>query len=158
MPKVAAKLKEGNGESEEEKNSRRVCFPRSTVVAKLPVVPLVVTHLRKRRKRSDGGTHACTSFVVGCGSGVSGLSGTTTLAAAVLALVVEGTSAVCRLRRRWRLRRCRGRKRCKWLVGDDDGLSGGGVGGSVCVGGVGGGGGDSTCLFFVLLLQEILFG
>ncbi len=42
MPKVAVKCKQGNGESEEEKNSRRVCFPRSTVVAKLPVVPLVV--------------------------------------------------------------------------------------------------------------------
>ncbi len=43
MPKVAAKCKQGNGESEKEKNSCRVCFPRSTVVAKLPVVPLVVT-------------------------------------------------------------------------------------------------------------------
>ena len=43
MPKVAAKCKQGNGESEEEKNSRRVRFPRSTVVAKLLVVPLVVT-------------------------------------------------------------------------------------------------------------------
>ncbi len=74
------------------------------------------------------------------------------LAAAVLALAVEGTSVVCWLRRRWR------RKRCKRLVGDGDGLSGGGVGGSVCVGDVGGGGGDSTCLFFVLLLQDILFG
>ena len=41
MPKVAAKRKQGNGESEEETNSCRVCFPRSTVVAKLPVVPLV---------------------------------------------------------------------------------------------------------------------
>ncbi len=46
--------------------------------------------LQKRRKRSDGGAHACTSFVVGCGSGVSSLSGTTTLAAAVLASAVEG--------------------------------------------------------------------
>ncbi len=80
------------------------------------------------------------------------------LAAAVLASAVEGTSAVCRLRQRWRLRRRWQRKRCKGLVGDGDGLSGGGVGGSVCVGGVGGGGGDSTCLFFVLLLQDILFG
>ncbi len=43
MPKVAAKCKQGNGESEEEKNSRRVSFLRSRVVAKLPVVPLVVT-------------------------------------------------------------------------------------------------------------------
>jgi hypothetical protein len=41
------------------------------------------------------------------------------------------------------------------LVGNGDGLSGGGVGGSVRVGGVGGGGGDSTCLNFVLLLQDI---
>ena len=128
------------------------------MVAKLLVVPLVVTLLRKRCKRSDGGAHACTSFVVGCGSGVSGLLGTTMLAAAVLASAVEGTSAVCRLRRRWWLRRRRQRTRCKWLVGDGDGLSGGGIGGSVCVGDVGGGGGDSTCLFFVLLLQDILFG
>jgi hypothetical protein len=158
MPKVAAKRKEGNGESEEEKNSRRVCFPRSTVVAKLLVVPLVVTPLLKHCKRSDGGAHACTSFVVGCGSGVSGLSGTTMFAAAVLALAIGGTSAVCWLRQRWRLRRCRGRKWCKWSVGNGNGLSGGGVGRSVCVGGVGGGGGDSTCLFFVLLLQDILFG
>jgi hypothetical protein len=44
------------------------------------------------------------------------------------------------------------------LVGDGDGLSGGGVGESVCVSGEGGSGGDSTCLFFVLLLQDILFG
>jgi hypothetical protein len=44
------------------------------------------------------------------------------------------------------------------LVGNGDGLSGGGVGGSVCIGGVGGGSKDSTCLFFVLLLQDILFG
>ncbi len=43
MPKVAAKRKQVNGESEEEKNSRRVHFPRSMVVAKLLVVPLVVT-------------------------------------------------------------------------------------------------------------------
>ena len=80
------------------------------------------------------------------------------LAAAVLASAVEGTSAVCWLQRCWRLRRRWRRKRCKRLVGDGNGLSGGGVGGSVCVGGVGGGGGDSTCLFFVLLLQDILFG
>jgi hypothetical protein len=44
------------------------------------------------------------------------------------------------------------------LVGDGNGLSGGGGCGSVCVSDVGGGGGDSTCLFFVLLLQDILFG
>jgi hypothetical protein len=80
------------------------------------------------------------------------------LVAAVLVLAFEGTSAVCRLRQRWQLRRCWRRKRCKRSVGDGDGLSGGGVGGSVCVGDVGGGGGDSTCLFFVLLLQDILFG
>ncbi len=80
------------------------------------------------------------------------------LAAAVLAPDVEGTSAVCRLRQRWRLWRRWRRKQCKRSVGDGDGLSGGGIGGSVCVGGVGGGGGDSTCLFFVLLLQDILFG
>jgi hypothetical protein len=80
------------------------------------------------------------------------------LAAAVLALAVEGTSAVCQLWQCWPLRRRLRRKRCKRLVGNGDGLSGGGVGGSVCVGGVGGGGGDSTCLFFVLLLQNILFG
>ncbi len=80
------------------------------------------------------------------------------LAAAVLTSAVEGTSAVCWLRQRWRLRRRWRRKRCKQLVGDGDGLSGGGVGGSVCISDVGGGGGDSTCLFFVLLLQEILFG
>ncbi len=114
--------------------------------------------MRKRHKRSDGGAHACTSFIVGCGSGVSGLSGTTMLAVAVLASAVEGTSAVCRLRRCWRLWRHRRRKRCKRSVGDGDGLSGGGVDGSVCVGGVGSGGGDSTCLFFVLLLQDVLFG
>jgi hypothetical protein len=76
----------------------------------------------------------------------------------VPALAVEGTSAVCRLQQRWRLRRHWRQKRCKWSVGDGDGLSGGGVGGSVCVGGVGGGGEDSTCLFFVLLLQDILYG
>ena len=35
MPKVAAKRKQGNGESEEERNSCRVRFPRSTVVAKI---------------------------------------------------------------------------------------------------------------------------
>jgi hypothetical protein len=80
------------------------------------------------------------------------------LAAAVLVLAIEGTSAVCRLQRRWQLWRRWRRKWCKWLVGDGEGLSGGGVGGSVCVGGVGGSGGDSTCLFFVLLLQDILFG
>ncbi len=114
--------------------------------------------LRKHHKQSDGGAHACTSFVVDCGSGVSGLSGTTTLAVAVLALAVEGTSAVCWSRHCWRLRRRWRRKQCKQSVGDGDGLSGGGVGGGVCVGGVGGGGGDSTCLFFVLLLQDILFG
>jgi hypothetical protein len=158
MPKVAAKHKQGNGESEEEKNSHRVHFPRSMVVAKLLVVPLVVTPLRKGCKRSDSGAHACTSFVVGCGSGVSGLSGTTMIAAAVLALAVEGTSVVCWLRQRWWLRRRWRRKRCKRSVGNGNGLSGGGVGGSVCIGGVGGGGGDSTCLFFVLLLQDILFG
>jgi hypothetical protein len=80
------------------------------------------------------------------------------LAAAVLALAVEGTLAVSQLLQRWRLWRPWRRKRCKQLVGNGDGLSGGGVGGSVCVGDVGGGGGDSTCLFFVLLLQDILFG
>ncbi len=80
------------------------------------------------------------------------------LAAAVLALAVEGTLAVCWLRQRWRLWRRWQRKRCKQSVGDGNGLSSGGVGGSICVGGVGGGGGDSTCLFFVLLLQDILFG
>ncbi len=80
------------------------------------------------------------------------------LAAAVLVSAVEGTSVVCWLRQRWQLRRHWRRKRYKWSVGDGDGLSGGGVGGSVCVGDVGGGGGDSTCLFFVLLLQDILFG
>jgi hypothetical protein len=73
----------------------------------------------------------------------------------VLASAVEGTSAGSRLPQRWRLRRPWRWKRCKWSVGDGDGLSGGGVGGSVCVGGVGSGGGDSTCLFFVLLLQDI---
>ncbi len=114
--------------------------------------------MRKRCKRSDGGAHACTSFVVGCGSGVSGLSGTATLAAAVLESAVEGTSVLCRLRQRWRLQRRWRRKRCKRSVGNGDGLSGGGVGRSVYVGGVGGGGGDSTCLFFVSLLQDILFG
>ncbi len=77
------------------------------------------------------------------------------LAAAVLALAVEGTSAVCWLRRRWRLRRRWQWKRCKRSVGDGNGLSSGGIGGSVCVGGVGGGGVDSTCLFFVLFLQDI---
>jgi hypothetical protein len=77
---------------------------------------------------------------------------------AVLASAVEGTSAVSWLPQRWWLRWPRRRKRCKQSVGDGDGLSGGGVGGSVCIGGVGGGGGDSTCLFFVLLLQDILFG
>ncbi len=80
------------------------------------------------------------------------------LAAAVLASAVEGTSAVCRLRRQWRLRWRWRQKRWKRSVGDGDGLSGGGVGGSVCVGDVDGGDGDSTCLFFVLLLQDILFG
>jgi hypothetical protein len=74
------------------------------------------------------------------------------LAAAVLALAVEGTSAVCQLRQRWRLRRRWRRKWCKRLVGDSNGLSGGGVGGSVCVGGVGGGSGESTCLFFCVVV------
>jgi hypothetical protein len=91
-------------------------------------------------------------FCCRCGSGVTGLSGTTILAAAVLASAVEGTSAVCWLRQRWQLRRHWRQKRCKWSVGDGNGLSGGGVGGSFCVGDVGGGGGDSICLFFVLLL------
>jgi hypothetical protein len=53
MPKVAAKRKQGSGESEEEKNSRGVCFPLSTVVAKLLVVPLVVT--------PEAASHACVS-------------------------------------------------------------------------------------------------
>jgi len=53
MPKVAAKRKQGNGESEEEKISRRVRFPRSTVVAKLPVVSLVVTPEAASHARVD---------------------------------------------------------------------------------------------------------
>ncbi len=53
MPKVAAKCKQGNGELEEKRNPHRVRFPRSTVVAKLPVVPLVVT--------PEAASHACVS-------------------------------------------------------------------------------------------------
>jgi hypothetical protein len=74
---------------------------------------------------------------------------------ALVASAVEGTSAVCWLRRHWQLRRRWQRKWCKRLVGNGDGLSGGGVGRSVCIGDVGGGSGDSTCLFFVLLLHDI---
>jgi hypothetical protein len=43
MPKPAAKRKEGNGKSKEEKKSRRVRFPQGTTVADFPEVPLVVT-------------------------------------------------------------------------------------------------------------------